>query len=167
MFDLEQSIADWRRQMLAAGIQTPVPLEELEIHLREEIERQTKSGLDGQKAFEIATQQMGQANALKKEFKKTIMKTLNWKIVVLTFTAFAFINAVFDILAFSHLVHGELASIVWWIFNAPSFPLAVFCLRLIRGNPAGFVCFVICAGLFSALIWSVVSGFIFRHKNIA
>ncbi len=30
MFDLENAIADWRRQMLAAGIQTPVPLEELE-----------------------------------------------------------------------------------------------------------------------------------------
>ena len=44
MFDLEQSIAEWRRQMLAAGIKTPVPLEELEIHLREEIEQQMKSG---------------------------------------------------------------------------------------------------------------------------
>ena len=53
MFDLEQSIADWRQQMLAAGIKTPVPLEELEIHLREEIERQMKSGLNEQDAFEI------------------------------------------------------------------------------------------------------------------
>ena len=32
MFDLEQAIADWRRQMLAAGIKTPVPLEELKSH---------------------------------------------------------------------------------------------------------------------------------------
>ena len=39
MFDLEQAIAGWRRQMLAAGIQSPVPLEELGIHLRDEIER--------------------------------------------------------------------------------------------------------------------------------
>ena len=39
MFDLEQSITNWRKQMLAAGIKSPVPLEELEIHLREEIER--------------------------------------------------------------------------------------------------------------------------------
>ena len=45
MFDLEKAIADWRRQMLAAGIKTPVPLEELESHLREEIEQQMKSGL--------------------------------------------------------------------------------------------------------------------------
>ena len=45
MPDLEKSIAEWRRQMLAAGIKTPVPLEELEIHLREEIEQQMKSGI--------------------------------------------------------------------------------------------------------------------------
>ena len=42
MLDLEQSIAEWRRQMLAAGLKTPVPLEELESHLRDEIEQQTK-----------------------------------------------------------------------------------------------------------------------------
>jgi hypothetical protein len=47
MFNLEQSIIEWRKQMLAAGIKTPVPLDELEIHLREEIERQMASGLDG------------------------------------------------------------------------------------------------------------------------
>ena len=70
MFNLEQAITDWRRQMLAAGIKTPVPLEELEVHLREEIERQAKLGLDGQKAFDIAKQQLGRANALKREFKK-------------------------------------------------------------------------------------------------
>ena len=70
MFDLEQSIAEWRRQMLAAGIKTPVPLDELEIHLREEIERQMKSGLSEQKAFEISVQQIGHPKILKNEFKK-------------------------------------------------------------------------------------------------
>ena len=38
MFDLEQAIAEWRKQMLAAGIKAPVPLDELESHLREEVE---------------------------------------------------------------------------------------------------------------------------------
>ena len=77
MFNLEQSITTWRKQMLAAGIKTPVPLEELEIHLREEIERQMKSGLSGQKAFEVSIQQIGQPKALDREFKKgegTFMK---------------------------------------------------------------------------------------------
>ena len=71
MFNLEQAISDWRRQMLAAGIKTPVPLEELEIHLREDIERQMKSGLNAQEAFEIAVQKIGPgSHELKREFKK-------------------------------------------------------------------------------------------------
>jgi uncharacterized membrane protein (DUF485 family) len=70
MFNLEPAIAEWHRQMLAAGIKTPVPLEELEIHLREEIEQQMKSELSEQKAFEIAVRTIGQANTLKLEFAK-------------------------------------------------------------------------------------------------
>lgn len=70
MFDLEQSIADWRRQMFAAGIKTPVPLDELENHLREEIERQIQSGTNPQRAFENSVQQIGHADELKGEFKK-------------------------------------------------------------------------------------------------
>jgi hypothetical protein len=68
MFDLEQSIAEWRQQMLAAGIKSPVPLEELESHLREEFERQIKAGKNGWKAFEIAAQQIGEAGGIKAEF---------------------------------------------------------------------------------------------------
>jgi hypothetical protein len=71
MFNLEQSISDWRRQMLAAGIKAPVPLEELEIHLREEIVRQMKSGANEEKAFEISIQQIGQPKMLDNEFKKS------------------------------------------------------------------------------------------------
>jgi hypothetical protein len=70
MFTIDQAISEWRRQMLAAGIKTPVPLEELEIHLREEIERQMTSGTDPQQAFENSVQQMGHADELKGEFKK-------------------------------------------------------------------------------------------------
>src|ERR1035437_1242204 len=71
MFNLEQSISDWRRQMLAVGIKTPLPLEELEIHLREDIAQQMQSGLSAQQAFGIAVKTIGQAPELKREFKKT------------------------------------------------------------------------------------------------
>ena len=70
MFDLEQSITDWRQQMLAAGIKTPVPLEELENHLREEIEQQMKSGRTKQVAFHSAIQTIGPASLLKEEFNQ-------------------------------------------------------------------------------------------------
>lgn len=76
MFDLEPSIAEWRRQMLAAGIKSPVPLEELECHLREEIERQMESGTSEQQAFEIAAQEIGRAELLRTEFKRAGF--LNW-----------------------------------------------------------------------------------------
>ena len=76
MFDPEQAIAEWRRTMLAAGIKSPVPLDELEIHLRDEIERQMKSGLTELQAFVFATQQMGEAGLLKNEFSKD--HTFHW-----------------------------------------------------------------------------------------
>jgi hypothetical protein len=83
MFNLEKSIADWRIQMLAAGIQTPVPLDELEIHLREEIERQKKSGLNEQKAFEISVQRIGQPKMLDSEFKKSERTFMRRTLIIL------------------------------------------------------------------------------------
>ena len=70
MFNLESSIAEWRRQMLAAGIKMPVPLDELEIHLREEIAQQVKSRISAQEAFADAVQQIGKADLMKNEFEK-------------------------------------------------------------------------------------------------
>lgn len=70
MSNLDQAISEWRRQMLAAGIKNPVPLEELEIHLREEIERHTEAGLNESQAFQAAVEKIGQARLLQKEFKK-------------------------------------------------------------------------------------------------
>ena len=57
--------------MLAAGIKAPVPLDELESHLREEIERQIHLGLNAHAAFDLAAQKIGHADLLKIEFKKT------------------------------------------------------------------------------------------------
>jgi len=65
--------------MLVAGIKTPVPLIELENHLREEIERQIKSGLNDQQAFEISARQVGQPKTLNRKFNKSernIMKRM-------------------------------------------------------------------------------------------
>lgn len=70
MFNLEQSIAEWRQQMLAAGIETPATLEELESHLREGIGEQVQSGINEQIAFEMAVLQMGRAKELKAELAK-------------------------------------------------------------------------------------------------
>jgi hypothetical protein len=70
MFNLEQSIAAWRQQMLAAGIQSPASLDELEVHLREEIERQLRSDLDGPQSFHAAVEIIGRAAPLGAEYQK-------------------------------------------------------------------------------------------------
>ena len=70
MFDLESALTEWRQLMLVAGIQAPVPLEELEIHLREDIEQQVRSGMSERDAFAVLLRQMGQAEILNAEFAK-------------------------------------------------------------------------------------------------
>jgi hypothetical protein len=69
-FNLDQALADWRRQMAAEGMNAPEVLNELEGHLREEFERQMKSGTHPPLAFRMAVQNLGPAAALKNEFKK-------------------------------------------------------------------------------------------------
>jgi hypothetical protein len=70
MSDLEQSIAEWRKQMLAVGIKSPTPLDELESHLRDEIERQAKLGMDEASAFDLAIKKIGAAPGIQIEFEK-------------------------------------------------------------------------------------------------
>lgn len=70
MLNLEQAIGEWRNRMAASGIQSPKLLDELEAHLREEIERQLKSGADVQTALQNAVAQIGDARVLKREFRR-------------------------------------------------------------------------------------------------
>ena len=90
MFDLEQAISNWRTHMLVAGIKTPVPLDELENHLREEIERQTKSGLSETEAFKAAVQQIGAAQVIQNEFRKVeaIKEDRRWQLVQIMLVVF-------------------------------------------------------------------------------
>jgi hypothetical protein len=70
MFNLEQTIAEWRQQMNSSGIKAREVLEELESHLREDVEGRVQSGTREQEAFEAAVHQLGQAGALTSEFAK-------------------------------------------------------------------------------------------------
>ena len=70
MFNLEKAIADWRIQMQAGGLKTPVPLEELEVHLRDGVGEKMRAGLDAQTAFASAVGQVGPADVIRAEFKK-------------------------------------------------------------------------------------------------
>ena len=70
MFDLEKAIVEWRRGLTDREVANAATLDELESHLREDVEEQVRAGLSAEKAFEVAVQQMGEANALRSEFEK-------------------------------------------------------------------------------------------------
>src|SRR6185437_4957042 len=70
MRNLDIKITEWRRQMSAGGIKTPSVLDELEAHLREDVESQMRAGWDKEKAFEAAVQRIGKSDLLEAEFAK-------------------------------------------------------------------------------------------------
>src|SRR5204863_8732620 len=78
MFNLEQSISEWRRQMLSAGLKNPDIVDELESHLREDWARRVESGESEEQAFEGAVQGVGQASLIKDEFAKLSGKKWTW-----------------------------------------------------------------------------------------
>ena len=70
MFDLDQAIAEWRRQSAAEGIAAREVLDELESHLRDDVQEQVQSGSEIQGAFAAAVRRIGQAGDLQQEFEK-------------------------------------------------------------------------------------------------
>ena len=68
-FDLEKVIAQWRQQMLAAGIKAPSTLQELESHLREDIGNLVAAGNPEAAAFQMAVSRVGSPAALMAEYK--------------------------------------------------------------------------------------------------
>jgi len=78
MFNLEQSISEWRRQMRAVGVKNPEIVDELESHLREDMARRMQSGESEEQAFENAVQGVGQASLLQHEFAKLSPKKWAW-----------------------------------------------------------------------------------------
>ena len=71
MFNVERAISEWRLQMVAGGLTSADALDELEAHLRDDVEAQVRSGSDEQRAFDLACQRLGTPAALGKEFGRS------------------------------------------------------------------------------------------------
>jgi hypothetical protein len=95
------------------------------------------------------------------------MKTLNWKVAVLTFTAFTIIDAVLLSFALLPWSGGKWLMVAYWITNLPSYPLVMILTKILPAEPIAWIPMFVCAGLFGSLFWAALSGFIFRHKNVA
>jgi hypothetical protein len=88
MFDLEREFGNWRREMAATGL-APEVLIELEGHLREDVDRQIRSGVHASDALQAALQRIGKPATLRREFdligRRGVFETLRrhrWKILL-------------------------------------------------------------------------------------
>ena len=70
MHDLEQLVAEWRKTMMATPAISHETLDELENHLRDNVEQLVMSGMTEAEAFHCAVSQLGGAALIASEFRK-------------------------------------------------------------------------------------------------
>jgi hypothetical protein len=119
MFNLDQAITEWRRQMTAGGVKNSVVLDELESHVREDFERQTRAGVEAQRAFEAAVKKIGPASALRNEFKKSTAAVIGEKLMLaVAFLVLAFgvflcaVTIIFCYLTLAERITGAIAMMI-------------------------------------------------------
>ena len=67
MFDLNEALAEWRRNLVDMGSLRREDLDELESHLQEEIDQHLSTGLQTQEAFQLAVCRVGDFERLGEE----------------------------------------------------------------------------------------------------
>jgi len=77
-FVLEEKIRNWKAYLRERGSFLPADLEELESHLRDEIDDLSSRGLDEEEAFFIGIKRLGKTDDLSREFYKQNAQSL-WK----------------------------------------------------------------------------------------
>src|SRR5436190_2107480 len=70
MHKLEELIANWRKDVTSTGEVSLETVEELEIHLRESVEKLVSSGVSEAEAFRQAVEQFGEVRSIASEFGK-------------------------------------------------------------------------------------------------
>src|SRR5687768_6941345 len=78
---LEEQIAEWRAYLRRRQAVERPDVEELEVHLRDQLAALTDAGLSADEAFLVAVKRMGNLDALSREFARAHSERL-WKQLV-------------------------------------------------------------------------------------
>ena len=78
MFDLNEQIENWRNNLAQQNTLEKSDIDELESHLREEIENLTALNLSDEEAFMVATHRLGRPDSLSEEFAK-VNESVLWR----------------------------------------------------------------------------------------
>ncbi|HTD85108.1 MAG TPA: cytochrome c biogenesis protein CcsA [Candidatus Binatia bacterium] len=109
MRDLEKQIADWRRSIADASKHRPETLNELETHLRDEIDRLIQAGTPAEDAFTVAFTTLGSPAALCAEFDKLEqLRRAKWKPATFAQWACIAIAVLFALALVPRIGHGRM-----------------------------------------------------------
>ena len=148
MFDLDGAVSAWRRRVELTSSLSPREVDELEDHLiaRVDLEMELDRSLTRERAFRVATRQMGEAAALSREFTKAGIP--RWRVLLATGWAM-FMVSLFLLIGTGRGMTVSMAELIWEsirmldvpglilfaLLNAPMF-LTLRTLR--RARPNGF-----------------------------
>jgi hypothetical protein len=95
------------------------------------------------------------------------MKTYNQKLAGRIFCALIALDAVLFTLFL--LIPSSGTTLAWWIINAPGYEPGIVVGRFLSHSGVAFTqnSLMIGIGIFSALVWSAFSGYVFRRKVVA
>jgi hypothetical protein len=141
MFNLERAIGDWRRRMIAEGIKAPVPLDELESHLREDFGAFVAAGEPDPTAFERAVLHLGDSREIRTEFGKIRTTSLAAEKIAISVLVGAMV--LFGVMLLRRMATGKLSFLL---------VAHIFCVT------AGYVTAFMMGGLAIWRAWSRRSG---------
>jgi hypothetical protein len=177
MFKLDQAIANWRRQMVAAGVKSPASLDELESHLREDVERQTRLGTPPETAFELAMARIGEPTALKAEFAKirrtrSAMEKVRIAVAALLGAVITFLSVAAYFLCYTTLGDRLVmaAAVVCILSVARYWPLAIPYLPMIsaprKRNAVALTCILAGVGISTLIAQVFMPHYIHPDENM-
>ena len=82
MFDLEKQIGLWRHHLQLRGSLSESDIDELESHLRDEMDDLKKSGLSDDEAFLLSVKRLGNIDMISREYSKVNTENV-WKQLIL------------------------------------------------------------------------------------
>ncbi|HEY3861819.1 MAG TPA: permease prefix domain 1-containing protein [Verrucomicrobiae bacterium] len=178
MNNMDQAIANWRRQMTAAGVSNPQQLDELESHLRQEVSALVSTGMPEAEAVPLALSRLGQPAPLRAEFDKVNGGTCwpvkigagLWVVLALAMVAFVAFFKTWELLLSAHVfcvTTGYFAA-----FASGGFGACYVVCRFFRALPAFRQNSLVSAGVLFAwiaaglVVAAFALGMIWSHQHL-
>lgn len=136
MPDIDTKIAEWRKRMAAEGIKDAAVLDELEAHLREEIQQRLTAGDLSAEAFEFAVARIGTPNSLRKEFNK-ISGATSLSVIIGT-SIWAVLTILVAVMMTGRVFHGNMT--LWLCAHIVILTAGYFALFVTGAFAIYFVC---------------------------